>query len=261
MGLGVRHEWPMESYLAAWKTFRQAANENKVIAQHLVSQPSWPRGRKLRICDIGCGDGRLLEALIFEAPDELAEVCLVDPDYELLQEAARSISERNYISKVSTILSKVESVFPSCVEGFDVALMVHLVYLIETECLIQLLQAMPPGPVIYIVFDAPTSVLTSLWSRTASKYHERVVQAHHIIDSLSSGEFAVQRSQIEARVPNPFSLPREDLRGAILSLLCYSSDVLEDPDKRDWARSTIERYVDEQGSVVCRSVCYEVRRF
>lgn len=260
MGLGVRHEWPMESYLAAWKTFRQAANENKIIAQHLVSQPSWPRGKKLRICDIGCGDGRLLEALIFEAPDEVAEVCLIDPDYELLQEAARSISERNYISKVSTTLAKVESVFPDCASGFDVVLMIHLVYLIESESLVQLLRALPRDLIVYILFDAPTSVFTSLWAKTAPKYRDRVVRAHDIIASLTPSEFAVQRTEVEARVPNPFDLPREDLRNAILSLLCYSSDVLADSDMRAWARSTIERYVDEQGNVACRSACYEIQR-
>jgi 2-polyprenyl-3-methyl-5-hydroxy-6-metoxy-1,4-benzoquinol methylase len=260
VGLEIRREWPMESYLAAWKTFRQTANENKSIARHLTTQPSWPRGKKLRICDVGCGDGRLIEAITLETQDEIAAVSLVDPDPELLDEAVRCIAEEALVPNITRTLATAEMAFPACATGHDIVLMVHVVYLIESEHLVRLLEAMPPEVVAYVIFDEPESVFTTLWRETAPKFHGRVLEAHKIMKALPRTNFAIAETKVEAQVANPFTLPREDVRRAILSLLCYSTEAADDMRTRGWIESTVSRYVDSNGQVLCRSGCYEIRR-
>jgi SAM-dependent methyltransferase len=250
----------MASYLAAWKAFRQAANENKRIARHLVSRPQWPRRPRLRICDIGCGDGRLLETLILEAPDELGAVVLVDPDTDLLDEAVRAVTELNLVPEVIRIPSTAESAFPSCAADSDIVLMIHVVYLMESEHFAELLGVLSTKAVTYIVLDEPESIFTTLWEKTAPKFYDRVLKAHRFIQSLPPERFQVKESKIQAEVPNPFSLPREDLRRAILSLLCYSSGALDDPRAREWIERTVNQFAVADGKVACRSACYEILR-
>lgn len=258
--LDIRQEWPMDSYLAAWKNFRQASGENKVIARHLISRPSWPHGKAIRVCDLGCGDGRLLEALVLECPDEVATVNLIDPDPELLDEATRCVTDQALVPVISTHLATAEEAFPECAIGYDVVLMVHVVYLLESTHFLDLLYTAPQNVALFVVFDHPNSVFTTLWERTAPKYHARVLEAHKIISTLPIEQFDVRRSEFEARLPNPFDLPREDIRRSLLSMLCYSSEAVSDNSIRSWIESVVGRYLDESGNVVCRSVCYEIVR-
>jgi len=256
--LDIRQEWPMDSYLAAWKNFRQASDENRAIARHLISRPSWPQGRAIRVCDLGCGDGRLLEALVLECLDEVAAITLIDPDPDLLDEATRCLTDQALVPMISTHLATAEESFPECAIGHDIVLMVHVVYLLESTHLLDLLYTTPQNVALLIVFDHPESVFTTLWERTAPKYHARVLEAHKIIDALSPEQFAVHRSEFEARLPNPFDLPREDIRRSLLSMLCYSSEAVS--DHGPWIKSVVDKYLDEGGNVVCRSVCYEIMR-
>jgi 2-polyprenyl-3-methyl-5-hydroxy-6-metoxy-1,4-benzoquinol methylase len=256
----VRTEWPMDSYLGAWKTFRQAANENESIASHLVSRASWPSGEGLRICDVGCGDGRLLETLILEPTITVEEVTLVDPDEELLNEAKRILRAETPVPQINPLLLTAEEAFPECAVDADVILLVHVVYLIESHHLIGIFNSLPFGKIVYVVFDEPTSVFTTLWEQTAPKYHERVIEAHKIIQALPRNQFDVEESSIKAEVPNPFDYSWKDVQDAILSILCYSSEALTSPHRRQWIESTIAQYVGEEGKVTCSSACYEIRR-
>lgn len=256
----VRTEWPMDSYLGAWKTFRQAANENESIANHLVSRTSWPSEEGLCICDVGCGDGRLLEALILESQNTPMAVTLVDPDEDLLNEAENVIRKQELVPQIQRILLTAEEAFPECAVDADVILLVHVVYLIESHHLIDIFNLLPLDKIVYVVFDEPASVFTTLWEQTAPKYHERVVEAHKIIQALSRNQFDVEESLIAAEVPNPLDYSRKDVQDAILSILCYSSEALTSPHQRQWVESTIAQYVGEDGKVICRSACYEIRR-
>lgn len=258
----VRTEWPMDSYLGAWKTFRQAANENESIASHLVSRTSWPSGEGLRICDVGCGDGRLLETIIIEAQNSVEAVTLVDPDQDLLNEAENVIREQaSLVPQIHRLLLTAEEAFPGCAVDADVILFVHVVYLIESHHLINIFNSLPLDKIVYVIFDEPTSVFTTLWEQTAPKYRERVIEAHKIIRALPRNQFDIEESLIEAEVPNPFDYSRKDVQDAILSILCYSSEALTSPHRRLWIEETIKRYIGGNGGVMCRSACYEITRF
>src|SRR5687768_4187145 len=126
------HEWPMESYLTAWKMFRLLSDENRATAQHIVSRSHWPRRGSLSLLDLGCGDGRLVEQVALLSPDPITRVTLVDPDAELLSEAEATIRETETVQEVTTIQLPLEDVDKN---GFSAILLVHVVYLLREESL------------------------------------------------------------------------------------------------------------------------------
>ena len=87
----VTGSWPMANYMSAWKTFRRFGNEPAATADHIISLPGWPAKETLRVLDIGCGDGRMLEAFLQKTPQKVTEVTLLEPDERLLPEASSEI--------------------------------------------------------------------------------------------------------------------------------------------------------------------------
>ena len=248
----------MESYLSAWKIFRRLSDENVATAEHLVNQPMWPKRADLNITDLGCGDGRLLEEIILRSPAGVHEVRLVDPDSELLLEAASCISQTERVPHVHTIHRGIERAFPDCSNGSDIILIVHVVYLLEAGALREALFSSPVGIPIYIVLDDPNSIFTTLWEKTAPRFHETAMGAHEIVSSLPGDQFKVAKSSISSSVCNPLPLERDDIRDALLSILTYSEvSPLTDPQIREWVERTITARI-ENGALKCRSTCYEI---
>lgn len=258
MSESPRNEWPMATYMAAWKTFRRLSDENRATARHLLSRARWPHRDGITICDVGCGDGRLVETLVMESTTGISSVVLVDPDGSLLEEASTCVSTSPERS-VRAIKDSAERAFPACAEGADVSLLVHVVYLIPNGGLRHLLEASPAGMPLYVILDAPESVFSQLWKRTAPKYFARAEKARNLIESLPADRFAVDRSTFSSTITNPFKLSRTDLRDAILSLLCYRSIDESDAELHGWIAQVIERHAAGQ-HVVCDSACYEIVR-
>lgn len=199
--------WPMTAYLAAWRTFRRVSNENAHMAAHIVALASWPRHTdQFGVCDLGCGDGRLLDELIGMSASRPGRVRLVDTDDGLLSEATRQLasclpprlSPAGFLGRAEDLIEKVA-------EGMDVLLLIHVVYLMETHAVRSLLERIPRGVPMIVVLDEPESVFAELWRVTAPQYSKRVELAHGVLGRLPVGDYEVRRTSITSFVPNPFT--------------------------------------------------------
>lgn len=256
----ARLEWPMTTYLAAWKTFRRMSNENAATATHLVSRSHWPGNRGATLVDIGCGDGRLMEEILLQSPVTVGEVRLIDPDPELLVEAVGCVHQTRLAKRVISVQGDLDEVYEQETVGASAILAVHLVYLLEKYSLTTLLDKLPIGVPLYVVLDAPSSIFTTLWKKTAPKYHQRSLDAHWMIQGADPNAYRVSSSSVVSTIQNPLAVRRSDVRDALLSILSYSP-VNENTDRpvRDWIEATLrERMI--KGEIGCESTCYEVVR-
>jgi 2-polyprenyl-3-methyl-5-hydroxy-6-metoxy-1,4-benzoquinol methylase len=247
--------------MAAWKTFRAHSDENKVTAEYLLGLRSWPKKKKLTICDIGCADGQLLGTILKNSAlsSVVNGVRLVDPDKELLEKASNRIKKSGYVKVVESFPKKVESVWPKCAEGSDVVLAVHVVYLITEEELKKLIVNRPPNAVLYVVLDAPDSVFTELWAKTAPKYHKTVLKAHAFLQEQSGINTDSYVNRIRAKLPRELLIDH-DFRPWLLSILCYTN-MHKAANIRKWdkpVRQILDKHTDQTGKFIeCKSVCYE----
>jgi|ERR1017187_1479175 SAM-dependent methyltransferase len=252
-----RQQWPMPEYLQAWKLFREKSDENEATAKFLISCPSWPHKSNLEICDLGCGDGRLLaELLAFYG--NVQKVRLVDPDNDLLNEAESLIEGRFAGKHIIALLKSVREDWPKCAGDADVILGVHLVYLLEEDELQSLVKNRPRKATTYIVFDSPNSVFTELWQWTADKYFRRAKRAHEVIQEHLGLKKIPQANLIRSKIPKSLFCGHK-LANWLLSILCYRNMLDEVPDElRSKVREILDRHTDSTGQFVeCESVCYE----
>lgn len=249
----------MKSYFSAWRIFRSLSDENRTTAEHLLSRQAWPHDKEdLRIVDLGCGDGAMLAELLVASRQRIAAVHLVDPDAEFLRIAVERISSLNPLMTLNQTLGYAEDVIMKVTEGVQVILAIHLVYLLGNGGFKTLLKQLPIGVPFFLVLDERESVFQELWRRTALKYHQRVLDAHQIISGLSSMEYVVTKSEFDSHLRTPMGL-RQDLRDAVLSMLCYTELSSLDDATREWVYQTIDRRT-AAGKVVCDCACYEIIR-
>jgi SAM-dependent methyltransferase len=256
MGKKLLSPWPCNSYLSAWKTFRLISNENEVTANHLLARTSWPRKENITICDLGCGDGHLIEQLILTSPTKIAKVHLLDPNSELMREAHERVCETNLTNDVVCLVGTAERRFAECTVGIDVILLIHVVYLMENGALLKILSSIPFNTPLYLILDSPDSVFTALWKITAPLYYERALKAHETLKKLPKDNFIIRQSTFKSQIKNPLLLPREDLKQAILSILTYSdfSENMYPTILPILEKHTQEKYLS------CKSRCYEILR-
>ncbi len=248
--------WPCNSYLSSWKTFRLMSNENEVTADHLVKCVYWPQKENITICDLGCGDGHLIENLILKNPTKIAKIHLVDPDLNLINEARARVCETGLAPDPVCFISNAEECLSKCVADADVILLIHVVYLMKDGTLNKILSAIPFNVPLYVILDSPDSVFTALWKITAPTYQERAFKAHEILRNLPEKKFIIKRSTIKSQIKNPLLLQRAELRQAILSILTYS-----DFDEHIYptVRPILKNHIVDN-NLVCKSICYEVIR-
>ena len=252
-----RAEWPMASYMASWKLFRQVSDENEVTAQHILSCPAWPTEQAISILDVGCGNGHVVGRILALCMNGVANVRLLDPDEELLSEAYKHILETRVTDDVITHLGSVSRYIPDVYEGVDVVLAIHVAYLMEPSEFGQMMAALPKGVTTYVVLDRPDSVFSRLWEVTAPKYHGRSVQAHKTLGALPPG-FNVEHSVIASHIQNPLARRRQVME-SLLSLLCYTDYTSLDAQSRKGVEGILREHTRD-GVVTCESSCYEVVR-
>ena len=253
-----RERWPMASYMDSWKVFRTLSNENDVTARALLERPAWPdRASPLRILDIGSGDGRLVARVAELCHNPVREVRLLDPDLSLLAEAEDHLSSSSVAQSVTLVRGGIADHLPTAFEGINVALAVHLVYLLNDEEFDQLLRALPPQVPLYVILDSPGSLFTRLWEITAPNFLERSMNAHESVQSLSD-KYSVQISTILSRIEG-LSEMGIGLQEAILSLLCYTDYPRLSLEMKSRVQSLIDNFTESE-TVQCESICYEIVR-
>lgn len=255
-----RLDWPVPSYISAWQAFRGLSDEDIRTAEHLVSRAGWPTKSSpdfpLRLLDLGCGDGRMIEAVARVA--HRPTLHLVDPDDELLEQAAERLRSSGCFSTLRTTRGRAENLIGEAMAAADAVLAVHLIYLLSEDDVRRVVQGILPGIPVYFVLDHPESVFTCLWQRTARKYYDRVIAGHATLSCLAQSSFQVRRSEFESKLENPLLLPPA-LRDAVMTLLSYATYPNFDSDLKQWVTRIINDHMRE-GVVRCRCVCYEVVR-
>ena len=262
MRASVKYQWPMECFIEAWKLFRDVSNENQETANHLLLRPFWPSIDDYNILDIGCGDGLLLKQILRRSKRRMGQVCLIDPDEELMHQALLNLEHIGIVKyQISHKLSKIEDEIPECFQNIHVILAVHIVYLLPTESFNSLLKELPVQIPLYVVLDNKDSIFSTLWKRTAPKYYDRAIAAHEIIKQLPRDKYKVSKTSITSSLDNPLSCvpERPDLKDAIMSILCYT-DVRDRPHQEiHYIENEIRRFV-VGNTLRCCSDCYEIIR-
>jgi len=249
--------WPMANYMAAWKTFRRVGNEPVATAEHILNQPHWPKKDPLTILDVGCGDGRMLEPFLLKAQQTISDVFLLDPDDHLLNEAKNEIEALGLGCSIvaSNGVAEIEGV--ELAEKADVGLGIHVAYLMPHARFRAFIEKWPAKVPLYVVLDAPTSVFSELWSKTAPEFATRAAGVHTYLGGGSArGAIHVKSTEFATRVANPYALaqPVQDL---VLSLLCYSDYTALSEEVREYVRRTLTKFADRE-EVNCTCTCYEI---
>ncbi|MFI0347631.1 MAG: hypothetical protein ACH346_02495 [Chthoniobacterales bacterium] len=256
----AHHRWPMPEYLSAWKLFRDLSDENEVTAEFLLKRPSWPKEAGVEICDLGCGDGKLMTNILTRS-DNIQKLRLVDPEDSLLTEAKKIIGEQFPKISLLSFLESVHDGWPTCAGDSTVILAAHLIYLLEKEELLSLIHNRPKNATSYIIFDAPGSVFSDLWQWTAEKFYNRVKLTHtELCNHLGLVKPPCEKL-IRSRFPK-YLLTNHKLSDWLLSILCYRN-MLSDvpPALRKNVMDIIDKHTDKTGEFVeCESVCYELPR-
>lgn len=254
--ISSRAEWPMADYIQAWRAFRESSDENERTVEHILAQPLWPgKKRNLRVVDLGCGDGRLIEVLSRHVNG--CDITLVEPEENLLLEAGARLISSHTASTVTSIHARAEEHRLRSVLYFaDVVLAVHLLYLMLPETVARIVETLSPGVPHFFVLDDPDSLFTTLWEQTAPRYHKRVHLAHRLLTSLPTTEYHVRRTTFESRLVNPNALT-EEMRSQVISLLCYASYPDLKPRIRQWVDRRIKSRLRSE-HLWCRCACYEV---
>ena len=253
----VHHEWPMASYMEAWKTFRSRSNENEETAAHILDCENWPRHDDLVILDIGCGDGLLLKQLILQCRTAIWEVRLLDPDHDLIQLAKGNLEGLGDVM-VTAIDGFAEDHFPGVAIDCHAVLAVHVAYLMPEEAFERMMTSLPQEVPMYVVVDSPGSVFQRLWPVTAPKYAARVANVHGLMQRLSNAGFSVRCTTVTSQTEFPLSA-FERVNEAVISLLCYHNIRDLTAQQRKEVHTVLDRSVIG-GRLRCQSSCYEVIR-
>ena len=251
--------WPMSSYLSAWRTFRALSDEPQRTAEHVVAQPAWPTRSSLRILDLGCGDGLMVQAFLLSLGQTVARALLLDPDNELLGEAAARLGELALKAVIEPRLGGLEDQAAVLARQVDVGLAIHVVYLVEPEQFQQVVKRWPAGVPLYVVIDAPDSVFSKVWRYTAPEFAARTQAAHRYLSSGSDGQsVSVRQTRFSTRVANPFSLS-EEVAEHVFSLISYAEFSKLSAENRERTQQIIREHADGK-QLVCTCSCYEIVR-
>jgi SAM-dependent methyltransferase len=248
--------WPMVNYMPAWKTFRRESDEPEITAEHVIHQPGWPRKEPLSILDIGCGDGRMIEAFLFTVHQDIDKVVLLDPDEHMLHEARAEIESYNLGTVVEPRLGVADLGGTELAKCVDVGLAIHVAYLLPPTSFQNLVRRWPCGKPLYVVLDSPGSVFTQLWERTAPEYAARSTSIHAFFAENASVDSSIAMTTFSTRVASPFLLA-DKISRLVLSLLSYRQYDELTPDLRQHVDDTVQAHI-EGDKLVCKCSCYEI---
>lgn len=250
-------DFPMsrERYLSTWKIFRLVSNENVVTAKHIVALHAFQS--KTSLLDLGCGDGLVISEIIRQSNTEISSVHLLDPDFQMLNEAFDNVLSLNKQIQINKWCGKVSQYFPVLNKKVEVILAIHLVYLLEEDELQSILSGLPKGVPIIFVFDDEHSVFSSLWKMTAKKYSDRSLFARNFLNSLGHS-FQIKQSLITSHIANPLNY-NDKIKSALISILSYSDFDQMPINLKSDVEKCITSYL-KNDVLPCTSICYEIIR-
>jgi SAM-dependent methyltransferase len=251
-----RIEWPFESYASAWLQFRALSDECQLTAKHILSRHGWPRSSDLRLADFGCGDGRLIEALIVSSQQYIDTVHLIDVNPELLAQAQARIERLGLVKNVEAHCASAGDGMLQLGREIDVALAIHLLYLLNEQETHRFLGGLAPGVSLFVVLDHPTSVFMRLQEKTAPEFYARSLNAHRALAGLDKQGCLVEQTAFETHLTSALDLSQEQ-RDSVLSLLCYRDFRALDCETQAWAARVVSEH-NVAGRIVCNCVCYAV---
>ncbi|MDP2089494.1 MAG: class I SAM-dependent methyltransferase [Flavobacteriaceae bacterium] len=252
-------DYPMGSYIPKWKVFRAFTNENKTIAEHIANTSLWKKSELKKVLDIGTGDGLVLANLCLLSTKLPQKVTLVEPNNTLLIEAKNQIEELHQNIEIQAYCNEINQLLPDVFSGIDLVLIAHVLYLIPTNDMENIINSLPLNIPLIIVTDSRNSLFPKCWEVTAPKYFKRSQYIHKFIASLDRNKFTIKESSFKTYLKNPFKIDRVELMNSVLSLICYTDyENLSISDK-----SAIFDLVSKHsigGLTFCNSICYEIVR-
>lgn len=255
--VNAKIDFPMtrERYLSSWKIFRAISDENIVTAGHILSLPVWRDVSS--VLDFGCGDGLITKALVLKSPQNIDKVTLVDPDTEMLLEAEIHLKEIGLVPDMRSVNAKFEDCVGYYTQEADIILAIHLVYLLTEESFKLLLDSLPVGKKMILILDEANSIFSKLWGITAPKYAKRSEAVRNYLNSQPAG-FSIEKSLITSKIINPL-IARQEIKGALLSLLSYSDYSLMNTELQNVVEKTVSGSLCGRFAE-CTSACYQITR-
>ena len=248
-------DYPMGSYIPYWKIFRAFSKENELIATAIKSTHIWKTSANSSIIDIGTGDGLVLRNLSKEK-DKSTSYTVIEPNKELIEEAERNLKNIDLLKTVNKDLFSTN--LKQLLTGNEVILLVHVLYLLNTNSLKKLVNNIPSGSKLIIVTDGLSSLFSDCWSLTAPKFADRSKNIHTEIEGLEKiNKIQISKSTFKTLLKNPFKIGREDLRNALLSMITYSVFNTLPTDCKIEVKEIFDKYAT-QDLVQCDSICYEL---
>ena len=251
-------DYPMGSYVPAWKVFRAYSKENLIIAEHVSNTRTWVKTEPSRVLDIGSGDGLVLKKIIEQSEYKPHSIRIVEPNSELLQEARSNLIELCPENSLELIKEDIFSYQAQIAyEGVDLILLIHVLYLLPEESVNKIIQSLPVGLPIIIVTDQNSSLFSDTWKLAAKKYYNRSTQINSFIGSLNNDKYSVNETSFRTYLKNPFYIQREDLQDKLISMISYSEFNEMDVDRKLDIKEIFDKF-SEKDLVYCESKCYEI---
>lgn len=215
------HDLPFKTYIEAWSFFRSISNETVSIASHLVNHTNIRNHHSF--VDLGSGDGELTKNVLSFGVIIPKKLVLIDKEEKFLNAAKDSFQSVPTLKKTTFLKEDFTQIGSKVFRKFDAILAIHMLYFVELEFLIKLLNKLSMESTCYIVIDKLDSLFGVCWKEMNPSYFERLSQILEYINRLSNDEYNVEKSEIDSVLTNPLLLPPNKMR-TILSLLFYSDD-------------------------------------
>lgn len=252
-------DYPMGSYIPKWKVFRAFTNENKTIAEHIANTSSWKKSELKNVLDIGTGDGLVLANLCSLSTKLPRKITLVEPNNELLTEAKNQIERLGQDIEIEIYCNEINQLLPNVFNNVDLILIAHVLYLIPSNNIEQIINSLPLNTPAIIITDSSNSLFPKCWEVTALKYFNRSQYIHKFIAFLDRNKFTIKESGFKTYLKNPFKIERTELMNSVLSLICYTDyENLSTNDKGVIFDLVNKHSVEDL--TFCSSTCYEIMR-
>ncbi|MCU7838872.1 MAG: class I SAM-dependent methyltransferase [Candidatus Thiodiazotropha sp. (ex Troendleina suluensis)] len=251
-------EFPSDVYIDSWKAFRCESDEDDRVATYILDSQFWPSKSDIRILDVGCGDGRIINRLMSYC--DLGSVVLVDPDQQLLADAKVLVTGKGkgaHVEAVNSVIGK--DLLEEVGVDHDVIIIVHMLYLIkDKEEFLGFLDALPGGSRVFVVIDLEKSIFSTLWKVTAPKYYNRVVEYHEVINDLNSELYSVTFGEITSSIPNPLALSLV-VSERVVSHMGYFNFADQEYHMRENVKDILRKSL-RGDRIYCYSACYHIEK-